>query len=121
LEEDAAMKQTDRRLGQGQSAGEQLRLPLRELVRETLFDTVMVAGLAYVGEVLEAARGAVCGLRYRLHQARGHYKTLRKKRRFSANWSAAFFWSEQFRGKPSAGPIRHRYKVNQFSSATLEL
>ena len=59
------MKKTDRRSGQGQSAGEQLRLPLRELVKDALFDTVMVSGLAYVDEVLEEERGEVCGMRYR--------------------------------------------------------
>ena len=64
------MKKTDRRTGQGQSAGEQLRLPLRALVRDALFDTVMVSGLAYVGEVLEEERGELCGLRYRHNGAR---------------------------------------------------
>ncbi|MFL6725276.1 MAG: hypothetical protein ACJ8FS_02030, partial [Sphingomicrobium sp.] len=59
------MKQTDRRSDPGQSADEQLRLPLRELVREARLDTVIISGLAYVGEVLEEERGAVCGLRYR--------------------------------------------------------
>ena len=59
------MKKTDKKSGQGQSAGEQLRLPLRELVREALFDTVLVSGKAYVAEVLEAERSELCGLRYR--------------------------------------------------------
>ena len=36
-------------------------LPLRELVREALFDTVVVSGLEYVGEVLEEERTALCG------------------------------------------------------------
>jgi hypothetical protein len=39
-------------------------LPLHELVREALFDTVMVSGLEYVGEVLEEERTALCGPRY---------------------------------------------------------
>jgi len=42
-----------------------LKLPLRELVREALFDTVMVSGLEYVGEVLEEERTELCGMRYR--------------------------------------------------------
>jgi transposase-like protein len=42
-----------------------MRLPLRELVREALFDTVMVSGLEFVGEVLEEERTALCGPRYR--------------------------------------------------------
>jgi hypothetical protein len=40
--EDAAMKKIGRSKVQEQSA-EQLRLPLRELVREALFDTVIVS------------------------------------------------------------------------------
>jgi hypothetical protein len=39
-------------------------LPLRELVREALFDTVIVSGLEYVGKVLEEERTALCGPRY---------------------------------------------------------
>jgi putative transposase len=37
---------------------------LRELVREALFDTVIVSGLEYVGEVLEEERTTLCGPRY---------------------------------------------------------
>jgi hypothetical protein len=48
------MRKSDRRTVQGQSdRQQQLKLPLRELVREALFDTVVVSGLEYVGEVLE--------------------------------------------------------------------
>jgi hypothetical protein len=37
------MRKTDRRTAQEQSRQAQLRLPLRELVREALFDTVIVS------------------------------------------------------------------------------
>jgi hypothetical protein len=43
------MEKIGRRRGQEQSTPGQLKLPLRELVREALFDTVMVSGLEYVG------------------------------------------------------------------------
>jgi transposase-like protein len=58
------MGKTDRRTGQEQSRQAQLQLPLRELVREALFDTVIVSGLEYVGEVLEEERTTLCGPRY---------------------------------------------------------
>jgi len=57
------VKKIGRSKEQEQSA-EQLRLPLRELVREALFDTVIVSPLEYVGEVLEEERTALCGPRY---------------------------------------------------------
>jgi putative transposase len=69
LEEEAAMKKSARRIGREQSIN-QLHLPLPELLREALFDTVMVAGLGYVGAVLEEERSALCGLRYRHNAAR---------------------------------------------------
>ena len=47
---------------------EQLWLRLSGMVREALYDTVMVTGLACVDEVLEAERAALCGVRY-AHQA----------------------------------------------------
>jgi len=46
----------------------QLWLRLSGMVREALYDTVMVTGLACVDEVLEAERAALCGARY-AHQA----------------------------------------------------
>jgi len=46
----------------------QLWLRLPGMVREALYDTVMVTGLACVDEVLEAERAALCGARY-AHQA----------------------------------------------------
>jgi len=63
------MKKSARRIGREQSVN-QLHLPLPELLREALFDTVMVAGLGYVGAVLEEERSALCGLRYRHNAAR---------------------------------------------------
>jgi len=63
------MKKSARRIGREQSIN-QLHLPLPELLREALFDTVMVAGLGYVGAVLEEERSALCGLRYRHNAAR---------------------------------------------------
>jgi hypothetical protein len=59
------MGKTDRRNGREQSQTEQLRVPLRELVREALLDTVVVSGLEYVGEVLEEERKELGGLGYR--------------------------------------------------------
>ena len=38
---------------------------LGELVRESLYDTVLLSGLAHVIEVLEEERTEVCGPRYR--------------------------------------------------------
>jgi putative transposase len=59
------MKKTDKRTAGAQSSQMQLRLPLRDLVREALFDTVIVAGVGLVREVLEEERTALCGPRYR--------------------------------------------------------
>lgn len=58
------MSKGDRRTAEEQSRQGQRQLPLRELVREALFDTVIVSGLEYVGEVLEEERTALCGPRY---------------------------------------------------------
>jgi hypothetical protein len=54
----------------GRKAGDggPLWLRLSGLVRDALYDTVMVTGLACVDEVLEAERAALCGARY-AHQA----------------------------------------------------
>jgi hypothetical protein len=52
------MKKTARENGREQSDPQrQLELPLRELVREALLDTVVVSGLQDVGEVLEEEPG----------------------------------------------------------------
>jgi len=58
------MEKIGRSKGQEQRAPGQSKLPLRELVREALFDTVIAWGLEYVGEVLEEERAALCGPRY---------------------------------------------------------
>ena len=58
------MEKIGRRPTGEQSKGEQLQLPLRELVREALFDTVIASGLEFVGEVLEEERTTLCGPRY---------------------------------------------------------
>lgn len=55
--------------------GQQLKLALGRLIRETLYDTVLVSGLAHVREVLEAEREAVCGPRYRHDEERSAYRT----------------------------------------------
>jgi putative transposase len=47
-----------------QSARRQLPLPLRGLAREALWDTVVISGLAFVEDELEAERVALCGPRY---------------------------------------------------------
>jgi putative transposase len=47
-----------------EQAGAQRYLPLKEFAREALWDTVVLSGLAYMEEVLEAERSAVCGERY---------------------------------------------------------
>ena len=54
--------------GRKAGGGGQLWLRLSAMVREALYDTVMVTGLACVDEVLEAERAALCGVRY-AHQA----------------------------------------------------
>ena len=59
------MGESDRRGAQEQSRRAQERLPFRELVREVLFDTVVISGLEYIAEVLEEERTALCKRRYR--------------------------------------------------------
>ena len=61
-------KSAKRTEGKKAADGEQLWLRLSGLVRDALYDTVMVTGLACVDEVLEAERAALCGARY-AHQA----------------------------------------------------
>jgi hypothetical protein len=56
------MSKSDRRGAEEQSRQPQLHF--RELVREVLFDTVIVSGLEYVAEVLEEERTVLCGPRY---------------------------------------------------------
>lgn len=64
--------------GAGKQRGGEERqevLPLAELVREALYETVLMSGLAYVSEVLEAEREAVCGPRYRHDEYREAYRS----------------------------------------------
>jgi hypothetical protein len=63
-EEEAAVNKNGKRRGREQSAERQAMLPLRGLAREALWDTVMISGLAFVEEELEAERMALCGQRY---------------------------------------------------------
>ena len=71
------MRKTGRRTGKEQTGSRQRYLPLKEFAREALWDTVMVSGLAFVEEALEAERSALCGMRYahdaeRVAQRAGH-------------------------------------------------
>jgi len=63
------MRKSDKESAGEQKPPPQLRLPLRELVREALLDTLVVPGLEFVGEVLEEERTALCGPRYQ-HDSR---------------------------------------------------
>jgi putative transposase len=67
-EEEAAVNKNGKSRGREQSAERQPLLPLRGLAREALWDTVMISGLAFVEDELEAERVALCGQRYE-HQA----------------------------------------------------
>jgi len=49
---------------QEQTRRQQRYLPLREFAREALWDTVVLSGLVFVEEELEAERTALCGARY---------------------------------------------------------
>jgi putative transposase len=63
-EEEAAVNKNGKRRGREQSAQKQLMLPLRGLARAALWDTVVISGLAFVEEEMEAERAALCGPRY---------------------------------------------------------
>lgn len=58
----------------GEARAEQTTLPLRELVRGSLYEVVVRAGLMYALEVLESEREAVCGPRYRHDETRSAYR-----------------------------------------------
>jgi hypothetical protein len=58
------MRKTGKVRGKEQSAAGQLKLRLRGLAREALWNTVVLSGLAFVEEELEAERTALCGARY---------------------------------------------------------
>ena len=70
------MKKDARRSAGKQNGGDarQGLWPLEEFVREALYETVLMSGLAYVSEVLEAEREAVCGPRYRHDGDRAAYR-----------------------------------------------
>lgn len=68
------MRKSGRREAEGQRAERQQELPLMERVREALYETVVVAGLAFVMEVLEVEREAVCGPRYQRGGERQAYR-----------------------------------------------
>ena len=63
-EEEAAVNKNGKSRGREQSAQKQLMLPLRGLARAALWDTVVISGLAFVEEEMEAERAALCGPRY---------------------------------------------------------
>src|SRR5215472_8053726 len=58
------MRKIGRSKVQEQTRGQPRYLPLREFAREALWDTVVLSGLAFVEEELEAERTALCGPRY---------------------------------------------------------
>src|SRR5229473_2286319 len=85
-EEEAAVNKNGKSRGREQSAQKQLILPLRGLARAALWDTVVISGLAFVEEEMEAERAALCGPRYahlaeRRAQRSGHVPS-------SLAWSA---------------------------------
>jgi len=63
-EEEAAVNKNGKGRGREQSAQDQLMLSLRGLARAALWDTVVISGLAFVEEEMEAERAALCGPRY---------------------------------------------------------
>jgi putative transposase len=58
------MRKIGRSKVQEQTGRQQQDLPLREFAWEVLWDTVVLSGLAFVEEELEAERTALCGVRY---------------------------------------------------------
>lgn len=68
-------KEPGKQRAKGRSRPEpQLKLALGAFIRETLYETVLVAGLECVREVLEAEREEVCGVRYRHLEERSAYR-----------------------------------------------
>jgi len=57
-----------------QARGNDKQLSLHEFVRSSLYETVLIAGLLHVKQVLEEERAAVCGQRYRHTQERMAYR-----------------------------------------------
>ena len=64
------MRKTGRSLVEEQTPSGQRYLPLKEFAREALWETVMLSGLAFAEEELEAERTALCGPRYAHDTAR---------------------------------------------------
>jgi putative transposase len=58
------MRKTGKTRGKEQTGSGQEVLRLRELAREALWETVMLSGLAFAEEALEAERTRLCGPRY---------------------------------------------------------
>ncbi len=73
-EERAAMKKAIRRLGLTQEMLAQLRLPLAELMRTTLLDTVITAGSVEAIRILEEQRQAICGPKHAQREDRRAYR-----------------------------------------------
>ena len=63
--EKAAMKKAIRRRGVPQEILSQLQLPLSELIRQTLLDTVITSGTIQAIEMLRSQQEALCGPRYK--------------------------------------------------------
>jgi hypothetical protein len=68
------MKKAIRRAVGTQELLAQLRLPLAELVRTTLLDTVITAGSIRAIEILEQQREALCGPKHSQHKGRQAYR-----------------------------------------------
>jgi putative transposase len=64
------MRKTGRTRVKEQTGPEQGTLPLCELARAALWETVMLSGLAFAQAALEAERTALCGPRYRHNAGR---------------------------------------------------
>jgi hypothetical protein len=64
IEEEAAMDKIGRSRSLEQKGDGQLRLSLKVLAREALWDTVVILGLAFVEEEMEGQGGALRGPRY---------------------------------------------------------
>ena len=73
-EEKAAMKKAIRRPVPTQGVLEQLRLPLAELMRATLLDTVITAGSVEAIRILEEQRQALCGPKHAQTEGRQAYR-----------------------------------------------
>ena len=107
------MRKSDRRSAEQQSGRAQLQLPLRDLVREALFETVIVSGLEFVGEVLEEERTAL--LRAALSARPAAACTARR-------FCAEFIESGRAAGRSGAapGPLRPWPRIEFTELASME-